>query len=133
MTAQPSPPVDEPATPERVAAPPSRVLTAAPPSDGDTAPARPRSRFGAPPRGPLVTGLVASLLMMIGGFGGGGILVRDPILTNSPAGFWRYGHGRELATALIYLGVVLMAWAWIRLGREAVSYTHLTLPTTERV
>ena len=30
MTAQPSSPVDEPATPERVAAPPSRVLTAAP-------------------------------------------------------------------------------------------------------
>ena len=47
--------------------------------------------------------------MLVGGFGGGGILVRDPILTNSPLGFWRYGHGRELATALIYLGVVLMA------------------------
>src|SRR5690349_6191995 len=121
MTAQPSSPVDEPATPERVAAPPSRVLTAAPPTDGDAAPERPRSRFGAPPRGPLVTGLVASLLMMIGGFGGGGILVRDPILTNSPVGFWRYGHGRELATALIYLGVVLMAWAWIRLGREVLA------------
>src|SRR5690349_19238979 len=121
MTAQPSSPVDEPATPERVAAPPSRVLTAAPPTDGDAAPERPRSRFGAPPRGPLVTGLVASLLMMIGGFGGGGILVRDPILTNSPVGFWRYGHGRELATALIYLGVVLMAWAWVRLGREVLA------------
>ena len=59
--------------------------------------------------------------MLIGGFGGGGILVRDPILTNSPLGFWRYGHGRELATALIYLGVVLMAYAWIRLGREVLA------------
>ena len=48
MTAQPSSPVDEPATPERVAAPPSRVLTAAPPADGA---ARPRSRFGAPHAG----------------------------------------------------------------------------------
>src|SRR4051795_3604877 len=121
MTAQPSSPVDEPATPERVAAPPSRVLTAASLTDGPAEPARPRSRFGAPPRGPLLTGLAASLLMMIGGFGGGGILVRDPILTNSPLGFWRYGHGRELATALIYLGVVLMAYAWIRLGREVLA------------
>ncbi|MGZ8749992.1 MAG: polyprenol phosphomannose-dependent alpha 1,6 mannosyltransferase MptB [Pseudonocardia sp.] len=121
MTAQPSPPVDEPATPERVAAPPARVLTAAPVEGGPAAPARPRSRFGAPPRGPLLTGLVASLLLMIGGFGGGGVLVRDPILTNSAVGFWRYGHGRELATALIYLGVVLMAWAWIRLGREVLA------------
>ena len=60
--------------------------------------------------------------MMVGGFGGGGILVRDPILTNSVVGFWRYGHGRELATALIYLGVVLMAWAWIRLGREVLAH-----------
>src|SRR4029079_2818109 len=92
--------------------------TAAPPADSA---ARPRSRFGATPRGPLVTGLVASLLMMVGGFGGGGILVRDPILTNSPVGFWRCGYGRELATALIYLGVVLMAWAWVRLGREVLA------------
>ena len=121
MTAQPSSPVDEPATPGRVAAPPSRVLTAASLTDGPVEPARRRSRFGAPPRGPLLTGLVASLLLLIGGFGGGGILVRDPILTNSPLGFWRYGHGRELATALIYLGVVLMAYAWIRLGREVLA------------
>ena len=121
MTAQPSSPVDEPATPERVAAPPSPVLTAASLTDGPAEPARRRSRFGAPPRGPLLTGLAASLLMMIGGFGGGGILLRDPILTNSPLGFWRYGHGHELATALIYLGVALMAWAWIRLGREVLA------------
>jgi alpha-1,6-mannosyltransferase len=121
MTAQPSSPVDEPATPERVAAPPARVLTAASLTDGPARPARRRNRFGAPPRGPLLTGLAASLLMMIGGFGGGGILLRDPILTNSPLGFWRYGHGHELATALIYLGVVLMAWAWIRLGREVLA------------
>jgi alpha-1,6-mannosyltransferase len=122
MTAQPSPPVDEPATPGRVAAPPARVLTAAPVADAAPVPAGPRSRFGAPPRGPLLIGLVASLLMMVGGFGGGGILLRDPVMTNSVLGFWRYGHGREIATALIYLGVVLMAWAWIRLGREVLAH-----------
>jgi hypothetical protein len=39
MTAQPSSPVDEPATPERVAAPPARVLTAAPVEGGPETPA----------------------------------------------------------------------------------------------
>jgi alpha-1,6-mannosyltransferase len=81
-----------------------------------------RSRFGNPPRGPLLTGLAGSLLMVVGGFGAGGVLIRDPILTNSPLGFWRYGHGRELATAFIYLGLFLMAWAWVRLGREVLAH-----------
>jgi alpha-1,6-mannosyltransferase len=86
--------------------------------------APPRSRrgwFGAPPRGPLLIGLTASLLMVVGGFGAGGVLVRDPLLTNSVIGFWRYGHGRELAGWMIYIGVGLMAWAWIRLGREVLA------------
>ena len=122
MTAQPSSPVDEPATSARVAEPPARVLTAAPATGAPMAAEQPRGRFGSPPRGPLLMGLVASLLLMVGGFGGGGILVRDPIMTNSVVGFWRYGHGRELATALIYLGVVLLAWAWIRLGREVLAH-----------
>jgi alpha-1,6-mannosyltransferase len=113
MTAQPSSPVDEPVAPRPVDR--AAVAAAAP------GPVRPRGRFGDPPRGPLVTGLVASLLMVVGGFGAGGVLLRDPVLTNSPLQFWRFGHGRELATAFIYLGVALMAWAWVRLGREVLA------------
>jgi alpha-1,6-mannosyltransferase len=67
-------------------------------------------------------GLTASLLMVIGGFGAGGVLIHDPILTNSPLGFWRYGHGRDLASMLVYGGVGLMTWAWIRLGREVLDH-----------
>jgi alpha-1,6-mannosyltransferase len=130
MTAQPSSPVDEPTTPERVP-PPARVLPSVPveesagAADGPVAIPREtggRSRFGNPPRGPLLTGLIGALLMVTGGFGAGGILVRDPVLTNSALGFWRFGHGRELATVFIYLGVVLMAWAWVRLGREVLAH-----------
>ncbi len=107
MSAQPSPPVDRPEPlPDR----------------GSTAPRTWRARLGDPPRGPLLTGLIASLLMVLGGFGAGGVLVDDPVLTNSPLGFWRYGHGREIATAMVYLGVGLLAWAWVRLGREVLAH-----------
>ncbi|MCW0213255.1 MAG: polyprenol phosphomannose-dependent alpha 1,6 mannosyltransferase MptB [Pseudonocardia sp.] len=139
MTAQPSPPVPRPATPARDV--PHATGTPVPddggpePEQGGVATAtqpapvadRPperrglAARMGDPPRKPLFLGLAASVLLLVGGFGGGGILRHDPILTNSPLGFWRYGHGSELATALMYLGVVLMAWAWVLLGREVLA------------
>jgi alpha-1,6-mannosyltransferase len=81
-----------------------------------------RDRFGNPARGPLLLGLTASLMLVIGGFGAGGVLVHDPLLTNSPLGFWRYGHGRELASMLMYGGVGLMVLAWIRLGRDVLAH-----------
>ena len=84
------------------------------------APAR-LSRFGNPPRRPLLQGLLASLMLLLGGFGAGGVLVRDPLMTNSAVGFWRYGHGHDLAATLMYGGVVLMAWAWIMLGRGVLA------------
>ncbi|WP_433280095.1 polyprenol phosphomannose-dependent alpha 1,6 mannosyltransferase MptB [Pseudonocardia xinjiangensis] len=94
------------------------------PPEHDAAPASGsswRARFGNPPRRPLLLGLAASLMMVLGGFGAGGVLVRDPLLTNSALGFWRYGHGRELATVLIYAGVALMLWAWVQLGRDVLA------------
>ncbi len=101
--------VDEPA---RLARPP-----------GARAPAPSwRAWFGDPPRGPLLLGLAASLMMVLGGFGAGGVLVRDPLLSNSVLGFWRYGHGRELALVLIYSGVALLVWAWVRLGRDVLAH-----------
>ncbi|GAA3077607.1 polyprenol phosphomannose-dependent alpha 1,6 mannosyltransferase MptB [Pseudonocardia yunnanensis] len=80
-----------------------------------------RARLGNPPRRPLLLGLAGSVMMVIGGYGAGGVLVRDPLLTNSPLGFWRYGHGRELATVLVYIGVALMLWAWVQLGRDVLA------------
>jgi alpha-1,6-mannosyltransferase len=105
-----------------------RVMSASAPVDDPTLPephaARPgswRARMGDPPRRPLIQGLVGAVMLLIGGFGAGGVLVRDPLMTNSPIGFWRYGHGHDLAAFLMYAGVVLMAWAWIRLGREVLA------------
>ncbi|MFC5993390.1 polyprenol phosphomannose-dependent alpha 1,6 mannosyltransferase MptB [Pseudonocardia hispaniensis] len=129
MTAQPSPPVPRPTSPERTSdsapcaddGPDRATATTAQRAPAGPAAGTRRGWLGSPPRGPLLLGLGASLLMMIGAFGAGGVLVRDPLLTNSPVGFWRYGHGRELATALIYLGVALLGWAWVRLGRDVLA------------
>jgi alpha-1,6-mannosyltransferase len=110
-----------------------RVMSASAPVEEPTLPEPPeprpegarswRARLGQPPRRPLVQGLVGAVIMVVGGFGAGGVLVRDPLMTDSPIGFWRYGHGHDLAAFLMYAGVVLMAWAWIRLGRDVLAGT----------
>lgn len=102
-------PVEEPTLPE-------------PPPAPHPAPARSwGARFGHPPRGPLLMGLTAAVMLVIGGFGAGGVLVRDPLMTDSSVGFWRYGHGHDLAAFLVYAGVALMVWSWIRLGRDVLA------------
>lgn len=117
MTVQPTSLVGKEASPDQLTSTPTPTV----PTAGVWR-ARPgEPLWGRPPRAPLLLGLTASLLMVLGGFGAGGILVRDPLLSNSALGFWRYGHGRELATVLIYLGVALLAWAWVRLGREVLA------------
>jgi alpha-1,6-mannosyltransferase len=101
------------------------MTTHAAPTPAVAAQPRPQAvvltRLGGPPRLPLLLGLAASVLLVLGGFGAGGVLVHDPLLTNSALGFWRYGHGREIATVLMYLGLVMMAYAWVRLGRGVLA------------
>jgi len=126
MTAQPTRPAAgaESTDPVDLPAPADAPVPSVPEADPDSTRATGpgfRARLGDPPRGPLWLGFGAAVLLLIGGTGGGGTLIHDPILTNSPLGFWRYGHGHELATALMYLGVVLMAWAWVKLGRDVLA------------
>lgn len=53
--------------------------------------------------------------------GAGGILVNDPLIDGGPLSWIRYGHGRDLATGGLYLGVGMLVWAWVRLGRDVLS------------
>src|SRR5437588_5191392 len=66
----------------------------------------------------LVLGLAGMMLITVGGVGAGGTLVHDPLLINSPLTWVRFGHGKDLATAVLYVGLTLVVWAWIRLGRD---------------
>ena len=47
-------------------------------SEPSTTDAPRTARFGNPPRRPLLMGLLAALMLLVGGFGAGGVLVRDP-------------------------------------------------------
>jgi alpha-1,6-mannosyltransferase len=78
-------------------------------------------RLGRPSVRTLALGFAGSVLMLVGGFGSGGTLLRDPILGNSALSFWRYGHGSQLAGMLIYAGLVVLVWAWVRLGRDVLA------------
>jgi alpha-1,6-mannosyltransferase len=91
-------------------------------SEPSTTDAHRTARFGNPPRRPLLIGLLGSLMLPVGGFGAGGVLVRDPLMTNSVIGFWRYGHGHDIAAFLMYGGVGLLLWAWIMLGRDVLAH-----------
>ncbi|HZE01301.1 MAG TPA: polyprenol phosphomannose-dependent alpha 1,6 mannosyltransferase MptB [Pseudonocardiaceae bacterium] len=68
--------------------------------------------------GTVLLGFVGSVLLTTMAVGAGGILVNDPVISGGPLSWIRYGHGHDLATAALYLGVGMIVWAWIRLGRE---------------
>lgn len=55
--------------------------------------------------------------MMLSALGAGGILISDPVIGAGPLSWIRYGHGKWLATWVLYAGFALVVIAWIRLGR----------------
>jgi alpha-1,6-mannosyltransferase len=73
--------------------------------------------------GPVLLGLLGSVLLATMAAGAGGILVSDPLLSGGPLSWIRYGHGHDLATVALYLGVGMIVWAWVRLGRDVLSGT----------
>ncbi|MBB3050929.1 alpha-1,6-mannosyltransferase [Prauserella isguenensis] len=66
-------------------------------------------------------GVVGSVLVLIASFGAAGVLVHDPVLSQGPLSWIRYGHGKVLMTGLLYAGFGLVVWAWIRLGRYVLA------------
>ncbi|HKN98894.1 MAG TPA: polyprenol phosphomannose-dependent alpha 1,6 mannosyltransferase MptB [Pseudonocardiaceae bacterium] len=69
----------------------------------------------------VAQGTIGSVAILIGSLGAGGDLIQDPILGNSPFAWIRFGHGQQLAQAVLYIGVGLLVWAWVRLGRDVLA------------
>jgi alpha-1,6-mannosyltransferase len=82
-----------------------------------------RVRPGRLLSGTVLLGLAGSVLAAAMAVGAGGILVTDPLITGGPLSWIRYGHGRDLATVALYLGVGMIVWAWVRLGRDVLGGT----------
>jgi alpha-1,6-mannosyltransferase len=77
--------------------------------------------LGRPAVKPLLVGFLGSVILAIGGFGAGGVLVHDPLLEGTPLVAWRFGHGYNLAVMVCYLGLGLELWAWVMLGRDVLA------------
>jgi len=75
------------------------------------------------PSGTILLGLLGSVLLAAGAVGAGGTLVQDPLITGGPLSWVRYGHGRDLATVVLYAGFGFVVWAWVRLGRDVLRGT----------
>ncbi|QWF77716.1 Alpha-(1-_6)-mannopyranosyltransferase A [Amycolatopsis sp. CA-230715] len=65
-----------------------------------------------------VAGVAGSTLIALGAFGAGATLRHDPVLSGTVLDAGRYGHGRTIATAVVYLGLALLLVAWVRLGQS---------------
>lgn len=62
------------------------------------------------------------MLLVAAAIGAGGILISDPLIGTGPLSWLRYGHGKALATAVLYIGFGLVVWAWVRLGRYVLRH-----------
>ncbi|MBW4721641.1 polyprenol phosphomannose-dependent alpha 1,6 mannosyltransferase MptB [Saccharothrix sp. SC076] len=65
----------------------------------------------------ILLGVAGVMLVALGGTGAGAVLKRDPLLADTSLSWIRYGHGHDLATAVLYIGLGMVIWAWVRLGR----------------
>ena len=82
----------------------------------------------AAPRRTIVLGSVGSLLVLAGGMGAAAGAVNDPIMADGPISWLRYGHGKMAATIVVYAGIALLVWAWVRLGRQVLAGRAGTRP-----
>lgn len=71
----------------------------------------------------IATGLLGAVLLAGGGIGAAFGATPDPVLDDTAFSWLGYGHGKQLAVAVAYAGIVLLVWAWVRLGRDARAGT----------
>lgn len=106
------------------------MVTTATPETGATAiPAVTRLRwtrlsadfFRSPEGHAAVLGFWGSVMITVGGMGAGATRRSDPLLESAHLSWLRFGHGYALATMVVWVGVLAMIWAWVRLGRITIG------------
>ncbi|CAM3026731.1 alpha-(1-_6)-mannopyranosyltransferase A [Skermania piniformis] len=66
-------------------------------------------------------GTVGAVLITVGGLGAGSVRRVDPLLEAAHLSWMRFGHGLVLATIVVWIGVLAMIAAWVRLGRATLA------------
>lgn len=67
---------------------------------------------------PAWLGLAGATVIALGGLGAGSTLLHDPGLESARLSWMRFGHGLVVSSVLLWIGVALMLYAWLWLGRE---------------
>ncbi|MFZ2175072.1 MAG: alpha-(1-_6)-mannopyranosyltransferase A [Rhodococcus sp. (in: high G+C Gram-positive bacteria)] len=68
-----------------------------------------------------ILGFAGAVMITFGGFGAGSVRRRDPLLEAMHLSWLRFGHGQILSTVIVWVGVVAMIAAWVRLGRATLG------------
>ncbi|WP_280233554.1 alpha-(1-_6)-mannopyranosyltransferase A [Nocardia cyriacigeorgica] len=78
--------------------------------------------FARSPEGhAALLGFIGAIMITFGGFGAGAVRKRDPLLEAMHLSWLRFGHGYALSTIFIWIGVLMMITAWVRLGRATLG------------
>ncbi len=68
-----------------------------------------------------ILGFAGAIMITFGGFGAGSVRREDPLLEAMHLSWLRFGHGQILSTAIVWIGVISMIAAWVRLGRGTLA------------
>lgn len=78
-----------------------------------------RSFFACLPRSGVL-GFLATLTLALGSFGGGAIRYRGGVLDSLGLEFLSYGHGAAFSNVSVWLGILLLCFAWVVLAHRQV-------------
>ena len=70
---------------------------------------------------PALIGFVGACLITAGGLGAGSTRLHDPLLESLHLSWLRFGHGLVVSSILLWAGVAIMLYAWLRLGRRVLD------------
>ena len=78
--------------------------------------------FRSPEGHAALLGFWGAFMITFGGLGAGAVRRNDPLLEAAHLSWLRFGHGYALATIVVWLGVLAMIIAWVRLGRITIGF-----------
>ena len=70
---------------------------------------------------PALLGCLGAMLITAGGLGAGSTRLHDPLLESLHLSWLRFGHGLVLSSVLLWVGVAVMLFAWLWLGRRVAD------------